>query len=107
VTVAVVVAGTVVVAASVVIAGSVIARSVIAWSVIAGSVIAGPVVVARRLRRRRSGCLRRGRSGCSIEDLVEFTPVEPNTSTLRAEVDLHALSRGDGQRDVTNWALHP
>jgi hypothetical protein len=68
------------------------------------------VGVLRRGRGRRG---RRGRRGHRlgpaadpVEDLVQLAPVQPHPSTLRAEVDLHALSSRDRQGDVTDRALH-
>jgi hypothetical protein len=61
-----------------------------------------PVLIAFRVRRRGKG--RRAAGGASrrfaheragaIEDLVEFTAVEPDAPALRTEVDLDSLAVG-------------
>jgi hypothetical protein len=65
------------------------------------------VGVLRRGRGRRGrGRRHLGQGSNSVEDLVQLAPVQPHPSTLRAEVDLHALSSRDRQGDVTDRALH-
>src|SRR5918995_1452210 len=63
-----------------------------------------PLVVARPAATRRHAGGERG--GGPLDHLVELAAVEPHTSTLGAEVDLHTLSGRDRQRHITHRALH-
>jgi hypothetical protein len=44
--------------------------------------------------------------GTSLEDLVELSSVEPNTTALRAIVNLDALSLAHHERDAANGTWH-
>lgn len=59
----------------------------------------------RRLRRAR-GLRRGGVAGTSLDDLVEFTAIEPYTAALRAVVDLDALTLAHHERNGAYRARH-
>jgi hypothetical protein len=47
-----------------------------------------------------------GDDGLTLENLVEFSAIEPDAATLGAEIDFHTLSLRHGQRFLTHRAFH-
>ena len=45
------------------------------------------------------------RRGAALDDLVELTPVQPDTAALRAVVDLDALAGGPGRAEDLSLKL--
>jgi hypothetical protein len=64
-------------------------------------------LIILRLRKRRLLHWSRGRIlSTSLEDLVEFPAVEPNTTALRAIVNLDALSLTHHEGNLTDRTWH-
>ena len=60
--------------------------------------VRGPV-----LRRRGGRC---GADG-TLDDLVEFAPVKPDATAIRAVIDFNSLAFTHDEADVfTDWAVH-
>jgi hypothetical protein len=70
---------------------------------VVGSFIA--VVYRRRLHRRLVGSCRHFLHR-TLQDLVKFSPVEPDTPALRTEIDFHTLSFRDLQGYTTDGTVH-
>lgn len=68
-------------------------------------VVSTCVTLVIRIRRATRLGRRCGAHGL-INQLVELSPVEPNTSTLGTVVNLNALSVSHLQNGVVNWAFH-
>ncbi len=60
-----------------------------------------PLVVLRRLTSAHAKARVR-----ALQDLVQFTPIQPDTATLRAIVDLDTIAFRQCQCRSVNWAVH-
>jgi hypothetical protein len=84
--------------------GMAVLMAVTVWLSVAG--IVAPII----LRLQKRGLLRRNGGGrilgASLDDLVEFPSIEPNTPALWAIVNLDALSFTHHERDPTDGTRH-
>ena len=67
------------------------------------STMVAPLVVEGGIDRRSSAVLR----VAALDNLVEFTPVQPNASTLGAVVDFNALPFAHDEIDFADGARKP
>ncbi len=69
----------------------------------AGMGIGRALHVGQRLRR---GCGAAVMGGATLDDLVQFPPVEPDAAALRAIVDLDTLTVAHHERDLADRTGH-